>query len=870
MPQPKTIELTTWQFEWCKRLRTAWPFLIGLVIFGLALWFIHRELVHLHVHEVLRRIAAIPIPTILLAVVATASSYLALTAFDWLALTWVGHRFTYRRIALASFTSYTLAHNVGFGMLSGGAVRYKLYGNWGLSVAEIAKVIGFVTLTTALGMSTILGVATIGEGNRLMALISMPGWFGIAAGVVLLMLPLAWLLLAGLKVGHFSWRKYEISVPGLPIAAGQIVMSILDNGFAALTLYVLLPDSIGFGPLGFLGLFVVANTIGIISHVPGGVGVFDATILLAVSGGTSSETVAALLAYRIIYYLLPLAIAGLLIAARTLGQPSRSALARTLPLAPSVFAVLVFVSGLILLFSGATPVIKTRADWLLGVVPLGVIELSHFLGSLMGILLLLIADGLRRRLDGAWLMACGFLAAGILFSLLKGVDFEEAIGLSITLVALLSCQRAFNRKARLLALTPTFGWLVASAAAMAASLWLGLFAYQRVEYADDLWWSFVIHGDASRFLRASVGVVIAFLIVSLYALLRPAAISVLSSQDADLAQVERVIQNAEGANSSAWLALLGDKRFLFSPSGQSFIMFGVQSNSWIAMGEPVGLEEERQDMVWTFMETCRQHGGRPAFYQVTTNAMPVLAEVGLAFQKLGEQAYVSLPPFDLQGANRAKLRQTWNRGQRLQWMFEVVAKENVPGIVYELERVSDQWLRGKHAREKGFSLGRFDIDYICRFPVAVIRLGGCIIAFANLWEVSDRRELSVDLMRHVNDAPNGVMEYLFIALILWGRDQGYKEFDLGMAPMAGLDGRAVAPMLSRAGALIYRQAEHFYNFQGLRAYKEKFAPVWRPRYLAARPGIEMAHTLGDTTLLISGGVKGLITGTPIVRRRGAA
>ena len=288
-------------------------------------------------------------------------------------------------------------------------------------------------------------------------------------------------------------------------------------------------------------------------------------------------------------------------------------------------------------------------------------------------------------------------------------------------------------------------------------------------------------------------------------------------------------------------------------------MFGVQGNSWISMGEPVGLQQEQRDLIWSFVETCRQHGGRAAFYQITPDTMPILAEVGFAFQKLGEQAYVPLEQFDLQGPARARLRQTWNRCQRLSLVFDVVARASVPGIIDELRQVSDQWLRGKSAREKGFSLGRFDIDYICRFPVAVLRLEGRIVAFANLWTGSDRRELSIDLMRHSDDVPNGIMEYLFIHLMLWGREQGYAEFDLGMAAMAGLDGRTSAPVLSRAGAKIFRHAEHFYNFQGLRSYKEKFSPVWRPRYLAARPGVAMARMLGDTTLLVSGGMKGLIS-----------
>lgn len=163
--------------------------LIGLVLFGLAIWFIHRELAHLDLRSILKPVAAMSPGLILLVVAATAGSYLSLTGYDQLALRWIERPFTYRRIALVSFTSYALANNVGFGVLSEGAVRYKLYGGWGLSATEIAKIIGFVALTTALGMSTILDIAAIGEGQRLVGLVDLPSWFGRLFGVAVLLIP---------------------------------------------------------------------------------------------------------------------------------------------------------------------------------------------------------------------------------------------------------------------------------------------------------------------------------------------------------------------------------------------------------------------------------------------------------------------------------------------------------------------------------------------------------------------------------------------------------------------------------------------------------------------------------------------------------
>ncbi|MCB1884378.1 MAG: bifunctional lysylphosphatidylglycerol flippase/synthetase MprF [Geminicoccaceae bacterium] len=846
--------LTAWSGRW----RAALPMLAGLVLFALAIVVIHRELAGLDLRTVMARLEGLKGSTLLLAVLATAGSYAVLTWNDGLALRWIGRPLPQRRVALAAFTSYALAHNVGFAVLSGGAMRYRLYGGWGLGMVEVAKITAFVSMTTTLGMTTIMGVAGLGESGRLMALARVPSWVGPALGAALLLVPAAYLALAAGGVGRITVRGHVVAIPALPIALGQIGVTLTDNLLAAMALYVLLPEHAGFGPLGFLGLFLFSNLIGLVSNVPGGVGVFDAVILLAVPDAANGGTAAALVAFRLIYYLLPLLLAGLLLALRQFHRPARRLAVRAMPLAPALFSVLVFASGVVLLVSGATPANPERADWLNAVVPLGMIEVSHFLGSVVGVVLLLVADGLRRRLDGAWLAACVCLAAGIVFSLLKGLDYEEAAGLALTLAALVPCRPAFDRRARLSALTPSPGWLLASAAALAACVWLGFFAYRHLDYAHEMWWTFVIDGNAPRFLRASVGAVAVLLIATVRTALRPAPSAIPRADAAGIDRAAAAIGGAEGATTAAWLAVLGDKRLLFSASGRSFLMFGIQGTTWLALGEPVGAASEREELLWTFAEAADRHGGQPAFYQIPPEAMPDLAELGLAFQKLGEQAYVPIASFDLRGPGRAKLRQTHKRGRRDGLAFEVVPVEAVPVIMDELRGVSDGWLKGKSSKEKGFSLGRFDPAYIRRFPVAVLRREGRIVAFANVWATPDRHELSVDLMRFAADAPRGAMDQIFIDLMLWGRDQGYAEFDMGMAPMAGLEGRRAAPMLSKAGALLFRHGEHFYNFQGLRAYKEKFDPVWRPRYLAARPGMGMVRALADATLLIGGGVMGIV------------
>ena len=139
-----------------------------------------------------------------------------------------------------------------------------------------------------------------------------------------------------------------------------------------------------------------------------------------------------------------------------------------------------------------------------------------------------------------------------------------------------------------------------------------------------------------------------------------------------------------------------------------------------------------------------------------------------------------------------------------------------------------------------------------------MRKGDDIVAFANCWLGAEKQEMALDLMRFGEGAPTNVMDFLFVELMLWGTAQGYAWFDLGMAPLSGLEPHRLAPAWNRLGTFLYRHGEHFYNFRGLRSFKDKFAPVWEPRFLASSADVPMAVTLLRIAALISGGVTGIV------------
>lgn len=848
-----------------KAFLARWAPLLGAVVFGAALFLLHRELRGFHYRDVLHVLGALPSDRLLLAFGCTAAAYLATTGYDTLAVRWLGRPISYPRTAFAAFASTAVSNTLGMPLFTGMPLRARLYTGWGLSAVNIGRLVLFGFVTFWLGFCTLAGAAFLFDPIALPARLGLPVATVRPLGMLFAAVVMAYLALVLSLRRPLVIKGIETVLPSFPVALGQIAVSSLDWTFAGAVLYSLLPPAWDLLFFHFLAVFLFAQVAGLMSNVPGGLGVFETVIVLLLPADLPRpQLLAALVAYRGVYYFLPLLAAALVLGGHEVarhraqvGRLARQVGALAPGVIPPVLAAATFVGGLVLLLSGATPALHSRLRGLDQILPLPVIEISHFLGSLAGVGLLFLAIGLQRRLDAAWYLTALLLGSGAVLSLLKGLDWEEALILTLLLAALLSCRAHFDRRASLLAEPFTPGWIAAIAVALGSSLWLGFFAYKHVAFSNDLWWHFTLFGNAPRFLRASVGTLALALALALGRLLRP-AIPAPEPPSADELDKAAALA-ARSPRTSSYLALLGDKRLLFHPQGDAFLMFGVERRSWVALGDPVGSEERQADLAWSLRELADRHGGWTVFYQVTPQRLHIYVDLGLSMVKLGEEARVPLADFSLEGSPRKKLRHAWRRAQDEGVGFEVVPASAVEPLLHELEEISNDWMRAKNTREKGFSLGRFDRGYLRHFPMALIRgKDGRVVAFANLWPGGEKEELSIDLMRYREAAPGGVMDFLFLELMLWGRAEGYRWFSLGMAPLSGLEERALAPLWNRVGALVFRHGEHFYNFQGLRHYKEKFDPVWEPRYLACPGGFALPRVLADIAALIGGGLRGVV------------
>jgi phosphatidylglycerol lysyltransferase len=836
--------------------------IVGVCLFAAAVFVLHHELKNYSYRDVVMELRQTPRVWWLVAAGLTILNYTVLTLSDSLALRYISHPIIYRKLALASFIGYAFSHNTT--IIGGSAARYRIYSSLGLSAGEVARVVVFCGLTFWLGFFTLSGIALLVAPQHIPQALHLPIPSVRPLGVLFLAVAGSYFVATLVKRTPLRTRSWEFSFPSIRLSLSQLGISSLDWTLAAGVLYVLLPAGTHLTFPRFLESFLLAQAAGLLSYIPGGLGVFETVIVILLGDFTgTSGLVGSLLLYRLTYYLLPLGLASILLAGHELlaGRERVRRYGLVLgrwgaAIAPNLFAIGAYVAGAILLFSGALPAVRGRIGLLRDLLPLPAIEISHFLASLTGAALLLLARGLQRRLDAAYHLTLVLLAAGIVFSLLKGLDYEEATILAVMLLALLPCREEFHRKASLIMGRFTLGWIILIAATLLSAAWLGMFSYKHVEYSHELWWRFAFHGDAPRFLRATAGAIVLVLLYGLAKLLAPARPKPVVLSGAIRDTIEAIVRDSP--RTYANLALLGDKEFVLSENNTAFIMYGIEGRSWITVGDPVGPEDQWEDLIWRYVELSDTYGGQPVFYQVEAPHLHWYTELGLSFLKLGEEARVDLTSFSLEGGSRKGLRHSHNKAVSEGCTFSILPAQEVPGVIHVLKDISDAWLTEKHTSEKRFSLGFFDPLYLSQGPVAVVHVGRRIVGFANLWLGAGKNELSIDLMRYLPDSPPDIMDYLFIELLSWGHEQGYEWFNFGMAPLSGLESRAAAPFWSKAGALLFQHGEHFYNFQGLRQYKEKFDPQWRPMYLVCRGGLTLPRVLANVATLTSGGIREVV------------
>jgi phosphatidylglycerol lysyltransferase len=776
---------------------------------------------------------------------------------DALALRQVGVPQPASLVLLASLIGTAYASNLGAGLCPGDAPRARVLAGAGLSALETTMVTRLVAFSGDFGALVVAGFALIVTPEVLAPLFSplSAPWriFGLPAALAF--------------IGFALWttlRGDPVRVLGAPVPTPDTRLTLLQIAFATLqmlleasVLAALLPSGAPVPAIMLMGAFALAAGVSRLSGVPGGLGVFEAVILMLLPQIPAPEALTALLTFRLITNVLPLLVAALWLAYRELGRGRRrkpdqlvSSDPSSSRLLPVVAAALVFVAGALLLLRGALPVMGENLNAVRLLLPLPGLELAQLTAAIAGLAMLAIAPGLVHRLANAWLAAATLLVLGIISSLLRGLDYPSALFLASVLLVLLPVRASFMRVGGLPVQLLAPDTLAAGAIVLLLTVWIGGLSIDLQRVCDPVFWRQVAYeANGPRILRTTA--VVGALALLLAALRFSARQSPPPRRPTapEVSRAARIVRRSRRVRANA--ALMGDKAFLFAESGDAFIMYAVRGRIWVALGDPVGNVEHRPELAWRFLERCDRSGGEPVFYQVGALSRPLYTDLGLAFIHLGDEASLPLARLAPETLGRPELRSEHKRAFRAGARFQLIGPDRVRSVIDVLEAVSAAWLGARRMHDRGFAVGRFAAECVSQFPCAVVRLDGRIVAFATVWTAAEHAEIAVDLIRYRPEAPRGVLDFLFVELMVWAHEQGYDQFQLGVVPPpeGGQRPLAAADLLYD---LPYAHGEHFCGLARLRQFKERFQPSWQPSFLAYRASAGLSPALDAVTELIAG------------------
>lgn len=297
------------------------------------------------------------------------------------------------------------------------------------------------------------------------------------------------------------------------------------------------------------------------------------------------------------------------------------------------------------------------------------------------------------------------------------------------------------------------------------------------------------------------------------------------------------ILNKHGRTSLDRYKLLLDKSYLFSRDGQSFVAYKTENAIAISLGDPVGPPEKIQEMTRQFLNYCHENGWSCAFMQVPGDFLPIYEELKLDILKIGEDGVVDLALFCNETVNKKTFKSPLKKLERDGYTVLQSLAPHSEDELMELKAVSDEWLSLPGRRERGFSLGQFDKAELQHDTIYnLVDPNGKIIAFANQVRSYQPGEVTIDLMRHRVEVPNGAMDFLFAKMLVMLHQSGFTHFSLGLAALSGVGTDSDATLQERAVHQIYEHMNRFFSYKGLRNYKAKFAPNWVSRYLVYEGG----------------------------------
>lgn len=580
---------------------------------------------------------------------------------------------------------------------------------------------------------------------------------------------------------------------------------------------------------------MIAITIGIMSMIPGSLGSFDLIMVsgLVGLGIDKAQALSWLLVFRLFYYILPFCL-GVILFLKNMGGRLNEKYLGIPQKVIEVLSAIVLVWGLRLF--GFFLIVSAIVPQELGHLPL-LRELTPSTGQfvfqlpsiVLGVLFFLLARLVKRRLKFTLTLATVLGLVSLVYLNTGSFSLPSSLFLMVLLFLVWWNKDTFVRRHYIYAWEDCYKDISYIGGSFFLTLVLlghlnphHVFKLKHLSHLVTHW----IH-----FLGLSLILVILYVLV----LRESNQMKENFGEAFDKQRYQDFITTIPNINLDAALAFLGDKYlYWYQEDGQDKVVFqfAIENNKCVVMSDPLAHLGYLEKGLSQFLAEAENANISVIFYEVNQETTLLLHEYGYDFMKFGETAQVSLDEFTTEGKHGKKYRTVVNKLENKGYQFQVLQPPFDKKMLNTLKEISDSWLDGR--QEKGFSLGYFDEKYIQLAPIALVSdEEDNIQAFVTFLASNGPNEASIDLMRYdLKTAPNGIMDYLFVKLLLHFKEEGVTFFDLGMAPLSNVGTEKHSFLQEKVAYLIYAFTNRFYSFSGLRQYKQKFNPIWSPRYVA--------------------------------------
>ena len=764
--------------------------------------------------------------------------------YDYILTKELGKKISVGKLIENSWTINSLNNLIGFAGIVDVGLRYSYFSEKekeGKTMQSISKVMPY--FMSGLSLLSLLSVFLIFLSHKNDTL--KPYSFVLI--IASLILPILLILSTRKNMDYFG------NLSGKKMFA-LILTSLLDWSFVSIFFFYV-GKTLGYdiSLINILPLYFISICIGMVSMIPGSLGSFD----LMMIGGllhlsiNHNEAASWLLLFRIFYYIVPFFI-GLILFLKSMGGQINDKFSGI----PKKLSKLIkqsvshFMSNFFGFFLMATAILP---DQIHSIPIIGKMDPIHgqllfqFPSFLLGSLFFLLGRLLKRRSQFALGFAAILSFISLVYINLGEVSVFSSIYLILFIILVFLRRKDLDRISFFYPVEDRLKDIGYIAGSFIITFFLMYISSENTGH-ESLGY-IIFHGGTgygtslkvhffniflNRFFHLFIYLaIIALFYIVVESFARDRHFSF--GEKFDKVRFETFLKNFNNTNLNASLAFLNDKLLYYYIENEKDLVafqFALEDGKAIVMGDPIGLKEYFPKAINEFIKEAESKNLIPLFYEIGQELTLLLHELGYEFMKFGETAKVNLTEFRLVGKSGRKFRAVINRGENSGYSFKIMSPPFSKEFMDELENISNDWLSGRE--EKGFSLGFFDRDYLSLAPVAcVLDKSGKVQAFANFLVCNTKTESSIDLMRYDPQTErNGIMDYLFVQIFLYLKENDVVYFDLGMAPLSNVGQNDHSFVEEKLAFLVYTFATRFYSFGGLRKYKEKFSPSWEARYLS--------------------------------------